>query len=192
MFKISPIQDKELQKKYADECGAQFCPELFAYSMINQESGELMGMSQFDVSGESGYIKTLKPKIGYSDFEAMFILGRATMNFIDLCGNHTCRAAHDAAEHLRYRDADISESEDTHHSYRQIYQLGGVGKEVEKNMSEEQQYYSYLAERIQKRSDTFQILHAGDNCYVSTFFLIRIIHNRDTHFSFFRQDEEFA
>ena len=57
-----------------------------------------MGFSQFDISGESGYIKTLKPKIGYSDFEAMFILGRATMNFIDLCGNHTCRAASNASD----------------------------------------------------------------------------------------------
>lgn len=98
MFKISPIQDKILQKQYAEECGAEFCPELFAYSMINQETGELMGFSQFDISGESGYIKTLKPKIGYSDFEAMFILGRATMNFIDLCGNHTCRAASNASD----------------------------------------------------------------------------------------------
>ena len=66
--------------------------------MINQESGELMGMSQFDISGDSGYIKTLKPKNGYSDFEAMFILGRATMNFIDLCGKHTCIANIDAGE----------------------------------------------------------------------------------------------
>ena len=101
MFKISPIQDKELQKKYCESCGAVFCPELFAYSMINQENGELMGISQFDILGESGYIKTLKTRIGYSDFEAMFILGRATMNFIDLCGNHTCYASADSAdEHL--------------------------------------------------------------------------------------------
>ena len=98
MFKISPIQDKELQKKYAEDCGAEFCPDLFAYSMINQENGELMGMAQFDISGESGYIKTLRTKTGYSDFEAMFILGRATMNFIDLCGNHSCLAARDAGD----------------------------------------------------------------------------------------------
>ena len=98
MFKISPIQDKELQKKYADECGAEFCPELFAYSMINQDNGELMAIAQFDISGKTGYIRTLRPKIGYSDFEAMFILGRATMNFIDLCGNHSCRAALDAGD----------------------------------------------------------------------------------------------
>ena len=98
MFKISPIQDKKLQEEYASSCGTQFYPELFAYSMINQETGELMGISQFDVSGEFGYIKSLKARIGYSDFEAMFILGRATMNFIDLCGSHKCKASCDSAD----------------------------------------------------------------------------------------------
>lgn len=98
MFKITPIQDKELQKVYAEQCGTEFCPDLFAYSMINQENGELMGISQFDVCENSGYIHTLKSKIGYSDFEAMFILGRATMNFIDLLGVHTCFASKDAGE----------------------------------------------------------------------------------------------
>ena len=98
MFKIAAIQEKKLQRKYAEECGTEFCPDLFAYSMINEENGELMGMAQFDISGESGYIRSLKTKIGYSDFEAMFILGRATMNFIDLCGNHSCYAASDAGE----------------------------------------------------------------------------------------------
>ena len=30
---------------------------------------------------------------GKDDFEAMFILGRQTLNFIDLCSTHTCRAS---------------------------------------------------------------------------------------------------
>ena len=98
MFKISPIQDKRMQEKFALQCDVQYSENLFAYSMINQETGELMGISQFDISGESGYIDSIKPKIGYSDFEAMFILGRATMNFIDLCGSHVCYAKKDAGE----------------------------------------------------------------------------------------------
>ncbi len=92
MFKISPIQDKELQKKYAEACGAEFYPDSLAYAMINQDDGALMGMSQFDILGESGYIKTLRERKGYTDFEAMFILARATMNFIDLCGSHNAIA----------------------------------------------------------------------------------------------------
>ena len=98
MFKISPIQNKDLQKEYAELCNAEFCPDFFAYSMINQEDGSLMGMAQFEINESGGYIKDLKSRVGYSDFEAMFILGRATMNFIDLCGKHLCYAHPDAAD----------------------------------------------------------------------------------------------
>ena len=100
MFKIAPIQDENTQKAYAEACGAEFCPGLFAYSMIDQATHELMGFSQFEISKEFGYIRDLRPRIGYSDFEAMFILGRATMNFIDLCDVHTCRAAKDSGEEI--------------------------------------------------------------------------------------------
>ncbi len=97
MFKISAIQDKDTQKKYAELCGAECCPEAFAYSMIDDESGKLMGFSQFELAGGYGYIYDLKAAPEYSeDYEAMFILGRATMNFIDLCALHTCRAAKNA------------------------------------------------------------------------------------------------
>ena len=80
--------------------------------MIDQENGELMAIAQFDISGKTGYIKTLKSKIGYSDFEAMFILGRQTMNFIDLCGNHTCRAARDAGDERLLRAIGFKETAD--------------------------------------------------------------------------------
>ena len=80
MFKISPIQDKTEQQIYASA------------------SGKIMGFSQFELSSEYGFISDLKCAVGYEDYEAMFILGRATMNFIDLCGVHTCRAAEDAGD----------------------------------------------------------------------------------------------
>ena len=92
MFKISPINDPELQKKYAEECGATYTEGYFAYSMTDAESGELMGFSQFEIRSEGGLIKDLRAKIGSDDFEAMFILGRATMNFIDICGKSHCYA----------------------------------------------------------------------------------------------------
>jgi len=112
MFKISPIQDKTLQKKYAEECGVEFCPELFAYSMINNDNGELMGFSQFDILDGQGYIRHLVSKIGYSDFEAMFILGRATLNFIDMCDAHTCIAAKEAGEQRLLLSIGFKMSED--------------------------------------------------------------------------------
>ena len=98
MFKISPIEDKETQKAQVEACGGVFREDYFAYAMIDNESGALMGISQFEIEGEAGYISDLKEAPGLSDFEAMFILGRATMNFIDMCGAHKCRAALDAAD----------------------------------------------------------------------------------------------
>ena len=98
MFKISPINDKETQEKYAAACGARFEPDFFAYSMIDQENGELMGFSQFEINENGGLIVDLRPRLNYIDDEAMFILGRATMNFIDMCGSHTCYAKPDAGD----------------------------------------------------------------------------------------------
>lgn len=91
MFKITPIQDKTRQKEICDECGATFRPDAFAYVMYDVDTSEIMGMSQFEI-GEMGYIYDLREPDGRDDFEAMFILGRQTMNFIDLCGAHTCAA----------------------------------------------------------------------------------------------------
>ena len=96
MFKITPIQDKTRQKEICDLCGAPFRPDTFAYQMYDIDSGEIMGMSQFEI-GEVGYIYDLREASGRDDFEAMFILGRQTMNFIDLCNVHCCKAASDFA-----------------------------------------------------------------------------------------------
>ena len=98
MFKITPIQDKELQSSYAALCGTVCRDGYFAYAMLDAETGELMGFSQFELLGECGYISDLRPRLGTEDYEAMFILGRATMNFIDLCGAHIARAALNAGE----------------------------------------------------------------------------------------------
>ena len=97
MFKITPIQDKAEQRDICERVGVVFRPEAFAYQMFDIESGALMGMAQFEI-GETGYIYDLKEVPGRDDFEAMFILGRATMNFIDLCGKHTCYARKSAGD----------------------------------------------------------------------------------------------
>ena len=83
MFKITPIQEKTRQNEICGICGAIFRPEAFAYQM-------------FDI-GDSGYIYDIKEVPGKDDFEAMFILARQTMNFIDLCGAHTCMADKNSA-----------------------------------------------------------------------------------------------
>ena len=98
MFKISPVQDLKTQSEHAAACGTVARDGLFAYAMTDVESGELMGFSQFEIEGECGHITDLLPRLNTFDYEAMFILGRATMNFIDLCGAHKCTADKRAGE----------------------------------------------------------------------------------------------
>lgn len=112
MFKISPINDKTLQKKYAKACGATFKEGFFAYAMTDNDTGELMGFSQFEIDSLGGYISDLRSATKEFDHEAMFILGRATMNFIDLCGAHVCRAANDAADSGLLHAIGFKEAED--------------------------------------------------------------------------------
>ncbi len=97
MFKITPVQDKTRQKEICEICRVEFRPEALAYEMIDLDDGHLMGMAQFDI-GEVGYIYDLKEAPDLSDFEAMFILGRQTMNFIDMCGTHNCKADKNGAD----------------------------------------------------------------------------------------------
>ena len=98
MFKISPIQSENIKQKYALECGTTAIDGYFAYQMIDETTGELMAFSQFELGTGEGYIKDLKPKIGLDDFEALFILGRQTMNFIDYCEVHICYADDNCAD----------------------------------------------------------------------------------------------
>lgn len=98
MFKISPINDKDFQRKCAEMCGAEYISDFFAYAMIDNETDNLMGFSQFEINEKGGLISDLRPVKGTSDDEAMFILGRATMNFIDMCGSHVCYAKKNAGE----------------------------------------------------------------------------------------------
>ena len=100
MFKISPIQDKNEQKEVATTCGVEFLPDYFGFSMRDNDSGELMGFCQFELNEGEAVISHLVPTKKYAlDYEAMFILGRATMNFIDTCGIHICRANSDTGDH---------------------------------------------------------------------------------------------
>ena len=98
MFKITPIQDFKTQEDLALKCGTYAKQGYFSYAMIDIDTQDLMAISQFDVRGEYGYISDIKSVDGLEDFEAMFILGRSTMNFIDLCGAHKCYAELNSAD----------------------------------------------------------------------------------------------
>lgn len=110
MFKITPIQDKSRQKEICLLCGAEFRPDAFAYQMFDIDSNEIMAMSQFEI-GEEGYIFDIKEAPERDDFEAMFILARQTMNFIDLCGVHSCYAAKAAGNERLLRAVGFREKD---------------------------------------------------------------------------------
>ena len=112
MFKIAPIQDVNLQRRYAVDCGRKYIDYFFAYSMTDAESGALMGFSQFEIGEGQAYISDLGPALGTEDFEAMFILGRATMNFIDMCGIRIIKASADTADNTLLRAIGFKECDD--------------------------------------------------------------------------------
>lgn len=92
MFKITPVQEKSRQKELCDFFGIEYLENYFAYYMFDMDTEEAMGLTQFEIREEFGYINDFVPAPDASDNEAMFILGRQTMNFIDLCGAHLCTA----------------------------------------------------------------------------------------------------
>ena len=113
MFKISAVQSFEEQLAVAEACGAVAKEGFFAYVMRDCDTGEVMGFSQFEI-GKDGYISDIREAVLHDDFEAMFILGRTTMNFIDTCGAHVCRAASDAADERLLRAIGFKPSADAY------------------------------------------------------------------------------
>ena len=92
MLEVLPIQDKKEQETIANLCGVPFRTELLAYKALID--GELRGICQFKMSAEGGSIVDFAHVPEKYEFEPMFVMGRAALNFIDLCGIH--RAYFDA------------------------------------------------------------------------------------------------
>jgi hypothetical protein len=92
MLKVLPIQSKEQQKEICEKCQISYQPDLLAYAASVDD--ELVGICQFKMTDQGGFLYDLAKVIDHtenkecSDFEAMFVMGRGTLNFIDLCGVH--------------------------------------------------------------------------------------------------------
>ena len=86
MLKVLPIQSKITQEEICLRCGVKYDPDLLAYSATVDD--ELAGVCQFKLTDKGGMVYDLAPVKDSFDFEAMFVLGRGTLNFIDLCGVH--------------------------------------------------------------------------------------------------------
>ncbi len=96
MLIVKPIEDKQTQQKICEECKVAFDPELLACSAYEED--RLLGIFQFEFSNGKAVIHDIREKPGVDDFEAMFIMTRGCLNFIDLCGYHLACCTSDACE----------------------------------------------------------------------------------------------
>ena len=110
MLKVLPIQSKDEQKIACETCGVPYIASDLAYRAEND--GVFGGVCQFRISGGKGYIDTLAQIKNADDFTLMFVLGRAAMNYIDLCGVHTCYANADAANESLLLSIGLKKQED--------------------------------------------------------------------------------
>ncbi len=91
MLEVLPIQTKIEQEAACARCAVAFDTDCMAYHALVE--GELCGICQFSMDEEGGHIRTLAviQDAALSDrdrIESLFVMGRATLNFIDLCGVH--------------------------------------------------------------------------------------------------------
>ena len=92
MLEVLPIQTKSEQEEIARLCNIPFDADLMAYKAL--VDGSLKGMCQFTMNASGGRITHFAHLPNAYEFEPMFVMGRAALNFIDLCGVH--RAFFDA------------------------------------------------------------------------------------------------
>lgn len=109
MLKVLPVQSKLRQEELCIKCNVKYNPELLAYAASIDD--EFVGICQFKVTDKGGMIYDIAKVVDRpaaederardaSDFEALFVMGRGTLNFIDLCGVH----------HAYYRGASADDS----------------------------------------------------------------------------------
>ncbi len=87
MLEVIPIQTKTEQEALAARVGAEFLPDALAYRA--DADGEFVGMCQFRLDPSGGHMLTLDSLPGHADFQPMFVMGRAALNFMELCGAET-------------------------------------------------------------------------------------------------------
>jgi hypothetical protein len=86
MLKILPIQSKDEQRALCEKCGVTYDADLLAYAASVED--RIAGICQFKLTDKGGYIYTFAPAKDFYSEDALFVLGRGTLNFIDLCGVH--------------------------------------------------------------------------------------------------------
>ena len=86
MLKVLPVQSKPDQEKLCSECNVTYKPDLLAYAAY--VDGNFAGICQFRTTDRGGELFDIAPSLSINSFEALFVMGRGALNFIDLCGIH--------------------------------------------------------------------------------------------------------
>ena len=86
MIKVLPIQSKLKQEEICAKCGVEYNADLLAYSVTVDD--KLSGICQFKLTDKGGIIYDLAATTDHYDADALFVMGRGALNFIDLCGVH--------------------------------------------------------------------------------------------------------
>ena len=123
MLIVKPIEDKPTQKEICEACGAVYDAELLACAAHVEET--LIGVCQFEFSGDKAIIHDLRQKPGIQDFEAMYIMTRGALNFIDLCGFHRAECSGDAGDVTLIRAAGFKEISDNHFEIDLTHEFDG-------------------------------------------------------------------
>ena len=91
MLEVLPIQTKAEQEAICALCGVAYKVDCMAYHAL--VDGNLTAVCQFTMDENGGHIHDLAmvQNAAFTDrdrVESLFVMGRATLNFIDLCGVH--------------------------------------------------------------------------------------------------------
>lgn len=86
MLKILPIQTKDEQKAIMERCSIPFREDCMAY--VATVDGVLVGGAQFYLANKACYLTDIRSPEGVQDDDALFIMGRGLLNYVDLCGIH--------------------------------------------------------------------------------------------------------
>ncbi|GHV13969.1 hypothetical protein FACS1894219_09470 [Clostridia bacterium] len=84
MLIIKPVQSKEEQRVISDQCGIEYDEECLVYAA--KENDILLCSAQFRIIEDRAVIYRISAPDSVNDTEALILLGKATLNFIDKCG----------------------------------------------------------------------------------------------------------
>ena len=99
MLEVLPIESKAEQERLCALCGAEYLPDDLAYSA--RADGALAGVCQFRTGPGGGILHTLDVIPGFEDFEPGFVMCRAAMSFIEMCGGEYAVASAALAQRSR-------------------------------------------------------------------------------------------